>query len=275
MNKTTLTFIAKIKPSLFLLLLTPLIAVGQPSKGYKIEKDIPYRNDVRRADPHTDKFTRLDIYYPAEAAAAPVIVWFHGGGLNGGSRHIPDELCEKGFIVVGAGYRLLPNAAPDEIIDDAAAAVAWVFSNIERYGGDTSKVYVAGYSAGGYLTAMLAYDKSRLAKWGVDADRIAAAFPLSGTMLSHFNVVEALGQPGKIMIDRYSPLYHLRADAPPTILVTGGRDLDMVGRYEENAYMHRMLRSKGRTDARLYELEGFDHGTAYHPALLLMLKYLQ
>lgn len=45
-------------------------------------------------------------------------------------------------------------------VEDAAAAVAWVFNNIENYGGNTSLIFVAGYSAGGYLTDMVGLDKN-------------------------------------------------------------------------------------------------------------------
>ena len=75
---------------------------------------------------------RVDIASPEGAKDAPVIVWFHGGGLTGGRRDIPQAILKDGCVVVGVGYRLSPKVRVTDIVDDAAAAVAWVFNNIEK-----------------------------------------------------------------------------------------------------------------------------------------------
>ena len=67
-----------------------------------------------------------DIAYQPDVQNAPVVVWFHGGGLTGGSREIPSGLLTDGMVVVGVEYRLSPHVKTMEIVDDAAA-VAWVF----------------------------------------------------------------------------------------------------------------------------------------------------
>jgi hypothetical protein len=66
-------------------------------------------------------------------------------------------------------------------------------------------------------------------------------------------------------------LFHVRADAPPLLLITGDRELELLGRYEENAYLMRMMKIKGHSSTTLYELEGFDHGMV-EPALPLLIK---
>ena len=65
----------------------------------------------------------------------PTIVWFHGGGLTGGEKEIPFALKEKGFAVIGVNYRLSPKVNAPAYIEDAAAAVAWVFKYVKNYGG--------------------------------------------------------------------------------------------------------------------------------------------
>ena len=77
----------------------------------------------------------------------------------------------------GAGY-----------IEDAAAAVAWTFKNIETYGGSPRRIYVSGHSAGGYLTSMVGLDKRWLAAHKVDADALAGLIPYSGHTITHFTV---------------------------------------------------------------------------------------
>ncbi len=74
-------------------------------------------------------------------------MWFHGGSLTGGSRYFPN-LKDQGIALVGVSYRLASKVQPPAYIEDSAAAVAWVLKNIERYGGDPKKVFVAGHSAG-------------------------------------------------------------------------------------------------------------------------------
>jgi hypothetical protein len=58
-------------------------------------------------------------------------------------------------------------------------------------------------------------------------------------------------------------------------LITGDRNLEMLGRYEENAYMWRMMGLAGHKQTYLYELDGFDHGGMAEPAFDLLLKILR
>ena len=255
------------------------------AQDYEWEKGISYRPE--RNDPYTKQMCLLDVYYPKGKTNAPTVVWFHGGGLTGGKREIPNELREQGIILIGVEYRLCAkdkdkkdainaNVTTDDAVDDAAAAVAWVVKNVAKYGGSTDKIYLAGHSAGGYLVSMIGLDKTRLAKYGVDADSMAALIPFSGQMITHFKNRHDRGisdlQP---IIDQYAPLYYVRKDCPPIILITGDRELEMLGRYEENAYMWRMLKLAGHPDVTLYELDGFNHGGMKHPAEFLLLKYIR
>ena len=195
------------------------------------------------------------------------MVWFHGGGLTGGERFIPDELKESGYVVVAPNYRLIPKVEVDSCIDDAAAAVAWVFKNIENYGGDPSKIFVAGHSAGGYLTSLIGFDKKWLQRYNIDADSIRGLIPYSGQAITHYAHRQTQGiselQP---TIDDYAPLFHIRKDAPPYIIISGDREMELFGRYEENAYLWRMLKLIGHPEVYIYELDGFDHGAMASPA---------
>ena len=96
-------------------------------------------------------------------------------------------MTERGYVVVAPNYRLIPEVDVEQCIDDAAEAVAWTFRNIEKYGGDPSKIFVTGHSAGGYLTSMIGLDKKWLDKYGIDADSIAGLIPYSGQVITHFS----------------------------------------------------------------------------------------
>ena len=115
---------------------------------YNQVNDIPYRE---AAEGYAQERCKLDVYYPTNSQDAPVVVWFHGGGIEGGEKHIDPQLKNSGLVVVAANYRLLPKAPIDDILDDAAAAVAWTYKNIAKYNGSSRKIFVAGHSAGGYL----------------------------------------------------------------------------------------------------------------------------
>lgn len=243
----------------FLLLCSLLVVGASQASGYRFDRDILYRADA--PDAYAQRMCRLDVAWLPEAKDAPVVVWFHGGGLTGGRRDVPQELMQKGFVVVGVGYRLIPHVATLDIVDDAAAAVAWVFDHIAGYGGSPSKIYIAGHSAGGYLVNMVGLDRSRLARYGKDADALAGIIPFSGHAITHFATREALGMTAlQPLVDDTAPLFYVRPDCAPVLILSGDRELEMNGRYEETAYFWRMLRVVGHKDVTLCEFDGYDHG---------------
>lgn len=247
-------------------LIFSIVAVAQvyAESHYVTKTDIPY---TEKSDSYAKERLKLDVHHDTEAAGLPVIVWFHGGGLTGGNKHIPKELSETGYVVIAPNYRLIPNVGVDECIDDAAEAIAWAFAHATEYGGDPNKIFVAGHSAGGFLTSMTGLDKSRLEKYGVDADSIAGLIPFSGQVITHFSDRKSKGIDELTpFVDQKAPLFHVRKDAPPYIIITGDAELEMFGRYEENLYMWRMMKLAGHPDVKIYKLDGYNHGEMASPA---------
>ena len=240
---------------------------------YETKSNIQYYNqESNKADTYINERCVLDIYYPKNIKNFPTIVWFHGGGLTGGSKEIPEALKNKGFAIIGVNYRLSPKVKAAKCIEDAAAAVAWVFNNIKNYGGDTSSIFVSGHSAGAYLSLMIGLDKKWLQKEQIDANKIAGLIPFSSQCITHFEIRRENGIPEKQpTIDAFAPLFHVRSDAPPVLLITGDRELEMLGRYEENAYMQRMMKLVGHTKTQLFELDGYGHGMT-EPAFPLLVN---
>jgi acetyl esterase/lipase len=228
---------------------------------YVTKTDISYVDEAARlSDEYIKERCVLDIYYPEGVTGYSTIVWFHGGGLKNGNKSVLEGFKNKGLAVVAVNYRLYPKVKAPVYIEDAAASVAWVFENIETFGGDASRIFVSGSSAGGYLTSMVGLDKRWLAAHGIDANRIAGLIPLAGHTITHFTVRAERGIEGtRPIIDDLAPLYHVRSDAPPVLLITGDRELEMLGRYEENAYMMRMMKVAGHKDTRIFELDGYGH----------------
>lgn len=243
---------------------------------YVTQSNMHYQPDsVNRSDAYAKERCVLDVYYPKNEPDYATVVWFHGGGLTGGNKHIPEALKRKGIAVVAVNYRLHPKVEAPTYIEDAAAAVAWVFNNIARFGGDSTQIFVSGHSAGGYLASMVGLDKRWLGAHRIDANRIAGLIPFSGHTITHMTVRKEKGIPDtQPVVDELAPLYHVRADAPPLLLITGDREMEMLGRYEENAYLMRMMKVAGHPDTRLFELDGYGHGMT-EPAYPLLLNEVQ
>ncbi len=263
------TIIRKLLLAIMMMVATSIYA----QNNYKQVDNIPY---AMSSDSYAKDRCKLDVYYPTDKKDCPVVVWFHGGGLTSGNKSIPEKLKQEGLVVVAVNYRLMPKVPIDSCLDDAAASLAWVYREIKKYGGDTHKLFVSGHSAGGYLTMMLGLDKKWLAKYGVDADSITGLIPFSGQAISHFAYRDMKGignlQP---LVDEYAPLFYVRKEAASMILITGDRELELFGRYEENAYLWRMMKLVGHPNTQLYELDGFGHGPMGEPAFYIMKEWIK
>ncbi len=110
----------------------------------------------------------LSIYTPSRKGCRPVLLWIHGGAFIAGSgeedTYDASALSQEGdIVVVTVSYRLgvlgylydesLP--CQDMGLQDQVAALQWVHQNIRLYGGDASRITVAGQSAGGYSVAAM------------------------------------------------------------------------------------------------------------------------
>ena len=256
----------------FLFVFACLHTRAQPEAYNSVLNIAYYPDSLSSTDDYIKERCLLDLYYPAKAKAYPTVVWFHGGGLSGGNKSIPEALKNKGMAVVAVNYRLYPKIKAPVYIEDAAAAVAWVFRHIEEYGGDPELIFISGHSAGGYLTSMIGLDPRWLKKHKLDANRIAGLIPFSGHAITHFTVRKERGIEGtQPVVDDLAPLFHVRKDAPPLLLITGDREMEMLGRYEENAYLCRMMKVIGHPDTRLYEMDGYGHDML-EPAFPLLIR---
>ena len=247
----------------------PEVMEVETDAGYRHLVDISYVSG-NETDEYRLERCRLDIYYPENTDGFATLVWFHGGGLEAGSKSLLPEFRNQGFAVVDVNYRLSPKARCPAYIEDAAQAMAWVFEHIEEYGGSPDQIYVGGHSAGGYLSLMVALAGDYMAEYGADADRIAKAYPVSGQTATHYTVKSEKGLSRDIpVIDEFAPSNNVRKEGAPIMLITGDDDLEMLARYEENLHLYALLKFFGHP-AELYQLEGFNHGNVIGPACYLV-----
>lgn len=246
-------------------------APAAPTNGLSVVTNISYYGAaaLQQADDYKKAQCQLDLRYPTNRSGFATVVWFHGGGLTGGKRHFID-LKDPDIAVAAIGYRLAPKAQHPAYLEDAAAATAWVIRNIARYGGDSNKVFVAGHSAGGYLTAMVGMDPRWLAAHGLSNHQLAGLIPVSAQVTTHFKVKKLqgdLGEQYRPLIDEYAPLYYCASNLPPLCLVLGDRKVEFKCRVEENDLMAVSLKALGNKKVEFYELPGLNHGTVVTGAM--------
>lgn len=190
------------------------------------------------------------VYRPAaaERGPLPLIVYFHGGGFVIGSPDYTDVATrilalETPAVVVSVDYRMAPEHPFPAPVEDCEYAVAWCHQHAESLGARPGPVAVAGDSAGGNLSAVVALRDQRaghgrvgfqaLIYPAVDATRVdresQTAFA-SGYGLSRKDMIECMDQYVPPGVDRadpdVSPLFGKdKAGAAPAFVVTAGFDV--------------------------------------------------
>ncbi|MEO6625341.1 MAG: alpha/beta hydrolase [Burkholderiaceae bacterium] len=158
----------------------------QARQGGGCVLDIPYGDGQRE---------RLDVF-PAANANAPVLVFIHGGYWRSMSKaessFIGAALAHMGACAVVPDYALCPGTpehpvAIPQIVLQMVQALAWTWRNIARYGGDPSRITVAGHSAGGHLTAML-----MTCDWKVFDPALPANLLRNGLSISGLHELESI-----------------------------------------------------------------------------------
>lgn len=127
-----------------------------------VDRDVVYGPDPRH---------RLDVFVPvAGAARAPVVVFVHGGGFVRGDKGAPEApfynnvglwAARSGCIGVTITYRLAPQATWPAGSEDVGAAVRYLQSSVQQWGGDPNGIFLMGQSAGavhvaGYVAGYVA-----------------------------------------------------------------------------------------------------------------------
>lgn len=183
---------------------------------------------------------QLDVYLPAAARLAPIILLVHGGGWRTGGRDNPGlaqpkaaHWLPRGFILVSIDYRLLPDADPLQQAADVAQALAWTQRHASQWGGDARRVILMGHSAGAHLVALLGSDSARLAAAGairplgvVSLDSAAMDVPQILQAPRHLPLYDAAFGSDPDYWRRASPWHHLDRQSLPMLAVCSSRRMD-------------------------------------------------
>lgn len=146
-------------------LFAPLIR--GPRDGITVQRDLSYGAHPRQV---------VDLFVPAGANGADVVVFVHGGAFVRGAKSGPEGVYDnvltwfarQGWVGVNVEYRLAPEAAYPQGALDVAGALSWVRESIRLHGGDPERVLLVGHSAGGTHVAGYAVDPV-IGRFGRDA----------------------------------------------------------------------------------------------------------
>jgi acetyl esterase/lipase len=205
----------------FCLMIDRVLAFFTPGGDTRITRDVVYGPGERGM---------LDIYQPADARGAPVVVFFYGGSWQMGNRGLYEfvgkALARRGIVTIVPDYRLYPEIRFPEFLKDAAKATAWAKQNAARFGGDPRRILVMGHSAGAHIASMLSLDPQWLGEVGLDPKRDLAGFvglagPYDFGPLSREDLIDLFG--GK-NVPATHPINFVTSGAPPAFLAAGRGD---------------------------------------------------
>ena len=192
---------------------------------------------------------KLDIYGPKDPKGpAPVIMFIYGGSWKQGQRQdyqfVGRALAANGFVVVIPDYRLYPEVTYPKFLEDCAAAARWIQDHIDSYGGDTSRFFIAGHSAGAYNAVMLGLEKSFLNEYQVTMP-VKAVVGISGPYdfypFEYDEVRNTFG--GTDNPEGTQPINLVTSDEPPMLLLQGNQD--PIVRMQNTDHLTRKLQAAG------------------------------
>ena len=224
----------------------------------------------------------LDIF-PAHVPNAPVLLFIHGGYWRAMDKSdysfIADVFQPAGATTVIINYDLCPAVTLETIVAQTMRSIAWTWHNIAEHGGDPRRLYVAGNSAGGHLTAMaLAHDWTAE---GLPADIVTGAMPITGVFdcepVPDITVNE-LVRLDREAARRLSPLRNPPRRPLPVLVAVGGAEPRLWIRMSKD--FAALCREHG-LECEYMELPGHDHfdvsravGDAGSPLARAMLRMM-
>ncbi len=225
--------------------------VGMPFVYDTIRSDsVTEHSNERYYDGPTeeDKKTRLDLFVP-EGRDWPTLVFVHGGGWTNGDkdlrvggkdvyRNIGRFFASRGVAAAVINYRLLPGVHWTTQIKDVGRAVLYARERAREEGGDPTRLFLSGHSAGAQLVTRIALDAEYLVGLGSDREIVCGVIAVSGAgydmedaetyalgadfdyLDSRFSVVDR----GETWPADASVMQFIDGRAPPFLVVYGGAE---------------------------------------------------
>lgn len=190
---------------------------------------------------------QLDVFYNPNKKNQPVLFFIHGGSWMTGSkdmyRKLGENFLEKGFVCVIISYRLFPMTDVYGMVEDCRDAFKWCVENIGEYGGDNSRLFLTGHSAGGHLcavTGLLEEDPAKHIRGFVliDAFGLCANYFLTEHAMLIPDFFAGIFGKEKTKWPNASPDNLVKRGAPPFLILTGGNTYPFVNFDNTNFVNH-------------------------------------
>jgi acetyl esterase/lipase len=247
-----------------LALLLALLPGCRASLFWALNRRQPAPESIQSATYDAAHRLALDVHRArgTSARGAPVVVFLHGGSWQYGRRQdyrfVGQALASHGVLAIVPDYRKAPAHPFPEFMDDAAAAVAWAHAHAREWGGDPSRLFVAGHSAGAHMAALLGTDARYLRAVGMAPRDLHGVVGLSGPYdflpLIDANLRGVFGD-GPRWRDS-QPVAFVDGDEPPFLLLHGGADELVPPANSE--HLARLLRAR-RENVELRIVAGVSH----------------
>ena len=203
----------------------------------------------------------LDLFR-AHRPHAPIHVFIHGGAWRTlgkrDSAFAAETFVRAGAHFVALGFELLPVATLDEMVQQVRSAIAWIFRNADRLGGDPKRIFVSGHSSGAHLAGTVVTTDWR-AQFRLPPDVVKGALCISGTYdlePVRRSARNAYVQLDAGMVDRLSPARHADNIACPVVVGTGEHESDELKRQARD--FAALVERRG-VPVRLIEGAGLNH----------------
>ncbi|WP_315941250.1 alpha/beta hydrolase [Deinococcus sp. Marseille-Q6407] len=188
--------------------------------GLQLHRDLRYGPAPRQT---------LDLYAPAKAKDLPVILFIHGGSWDHGDkseyRFVGESFARAGYLVAVINYHLAPEHRYPVYIRDAALALAWLREHAAQYGGDPQRLFVVGHSAGAFNAVELTVHGQWLEEVGLTLAALAGVVGIAGPYVYDFrDYPTRTAFPEGADPETVMPVYHVRPDAPPHLLLAAEQD---------------------------------------------------
>jgi acetyl esterase/lipase len=201
---------------------------------------------------------KIDVYRPKGAPAKALILYLYGGGWVSGARWyyrlFGRTMAGRGYAVAVPDYHLYPHATFPAFVEDAALAFRWVRDHAAQLGGNSSRVFVMGHSAGAHIAALLALDPRYLRTHGLDPSAITGVIGLAGPYTLDplkWEGVKDIFAPSHAAPHAARPIKLVRAGAPPMLLLHGERDR-IVGAHASVNLASALKAAGSEAEAKIY-----------------------
>jgi len=231
-----------------------------------------------------DPAQRLDIWRRRDlpiSAAAPVLLYFPGGGWVYGSRRwqahqMLAHLAHQGWVCLSVDYRVAPHNPWPAHIQDVKRAIVWAKHNVAGYGGDPGFIALSGCSAGGHLASLAGLTENDPA-FQDGFENADTAVDAVVSLYGRYDWEDRAGEERarlmafleRVVVQRdqssvpetfraASPIARVHADAPPFLVIHGSTDM-IIPVVQAREFVS-TLRAVSRAACVYAELPGAGHG---------------